>query len=322
MKTITPNKLSPGDEIRIIAPSLSLSIVPKKARIQAQKKLESMGFIVTFGIQVLKKNVSNSSSITERLSDWNDAWKDKNVKAIWCATGGYNTNQLLPYINWDIVKKNPKIFCGYSDITVLLNAINANTGLITYHAPNFQTLSHANNFEYVSTYLTKALVNTDSFCMDSSPTWAEDGEEKQQKNNGLWMIQPGNTRGRSFGGNLCSINLLQGTPYMPDLKDTIVFIEDDPLLYDFPLEFDRNLQSLLQQKNGDKLKGIVIGRFQRKCLMTKQTITNIIANTKSLRNIPVIANADFGHTGPRCTFPIGAKVSIQATKNKCSITFV
>ncbi len=105
MKTITPNKLSPGDEIRIIAPSLSLSIVPKKARVQAQKKLESMGFIVTFGRQVLKKNVSNSSSITERLSDWNDAWKDKNVKAIWCATGGYNTNQLLPYINWDIVKK-------------------------------------------------------------------------------------------------------------------------------------------------------------------------------------------------------------------------
>lgn len=322
MKKIYPKKLSPGDEIRIISPSLSLSIVPKKARIQAQKKLEGMGFVVTFGRQSLKKDVSNSSSIANRLNDWNDAWRDKNVRAIWCATGGYNTNQLLPFINWDIVKENPKIFCGYSDITVLLNAINANTGLITYHAPNFQTLSHENSFEYVSTHLTKALINTCPFDMEPSTMWAEDDEENPQKNNGLWMIQPGNARGRSVGGNLCSINLLQGTPCMPDLKDTIAFIEDDPLLHDFPLEFDRNLQSLLQQKNGNKIKGVVIGRFQKKCQMNKQKITNITRNTKLLRNIPIIANADFGHTGPRCTFPIGAEVSIQATKNKCSITFV
>lgn len=134
MDKIIPNKLKIDDEIRVIAPSRSMKILREEVIEIAKGRLEQLGFKVTFG-----KNVMHSinddfgcATISDRVEDLHEAFKDKKVKAILTVIGGYNVNQLLDYIDYDLIKENPKIICGFSDITALLNAIYTKTGLVTY----------------------------------------------------------------------------------------------------------------------------------------------------------------------------------------------
>ena len=126
-------------------------------------------------------------------------------------------------------------------------------------------------------------------------------------------------RGEIIGGNLCTLNLLQGTPYMPDLKDKVLFIEDDNIMGDyFVYEFDRNLQSLLQVYGAESVKGIVFGRFEESCKLDQEVIKKVIKD-KIASNIPVIFGADFGHVFPMITYPIGGKVRIEAKGDEVDI---
>ena len=150
MNKIIPSKLSIGDEIRVIAPSRSMKILSEEVIEIAKSRLEQIGFKVTFG-----KNVMNSinddfgcASILDRVEDLHDAFKDKNVKAILTVIGGYNINQLLDYIDYNLIKENPKIICGFSDITALSNAIYTKTGLITYYGPHYSSFGMKKGFEY------------------------------------------------------------------------------------------------------------------------------------------------------------------------------
>jgi len=134
------------------------------------------------------------------------------------------------------------------------------------------------------------------------------------KNNGFLVINEGKAEGEIIGANLCTFNLLQGTEYMPNFKNNILFIEDD---YESkPHHFDRDLQSLIHLPDFNQIKGIVIGRFQKASEMTNEKLIKIIKTKKELNNIPVIANLDFGHTTPIFTFPIGGKVSISSNEIK------
>ena len=133
------------------------------------------------------------------------------------------------------------------------------------------------------------------------------------------MIQEGICEGAIVGGNLCTLNLLQGTPYMPDLKDKVLFLEDDNIMGDyFVYEFDRNLQSLLQTYGAESIKGIVFGRFEESCKMDKEMIQKIIKD-KVAPHIPVIFGVDFGHVFPMITYPIGGKVRVEAKDDKANI---
>ena len=136
-------------------------------------------------------------------------------------------------------------------------------------------------------------------------------------NEGWWIINKGKSKGIILGGNLCTINLLQGTKYFPSFtEDTILFIEDDAMAGpQFDVEFDRNIQSLIQQPNFKNIKGIVIGRFEISSQMTKEKLIEIIKSKKDLFNIPIIANVDFGHTTPMITFPIGGIAEIDTEEN-------
>ena len=126
------------------------------------------------------------------------------------------------------------------------------------------------------------------------------------------IIQEGTCEGTIMGGNLCTLNLLQETPYMPDIRNKVLFLEDDNIMGDyFCYEFDRNLESLLQIEGADTIKGIVFGRFDDSCGLTFETIVDIIQD-KVPTNIPVIFGADFGHVFPMITFPIGGTARIQA----------
>jgi len=166
------------------------------------------------------------------------------------------------------------------------------------------------------------LTENNEIKIESSKEWSDDtwfiNQEKREfiPNEGMFVINEGTAEGTAIGGNLCTFNLLQGTEYMPDLADKILFVEDDEMAGElFYTEFDRNLQSLIHQKDFDKVKGIVIGRAQKKCNMTREKWIKLIKSKHELDNIPVIAGADFGHTTPIFTFAIGGNAKITADKN-------
>jgi len=325
MKYIIPSKLKKGDEIRVIAPSRSLSLVTEETIKLAKEKLEQQGYKVTFSKNCRESDMFKSSSIKSRVSDLHQAFKDKKVKAILTVIGGFNSNELLPYIDYKLIKNNPKILCGYSDITALSNAITAKTGLVTYSGLHFSTWAMKKGFEYNLDYFNKCLVEDKKYTVESSELWSDDAWYRDQENRnfenneGYVVINKGEAEGNILGGNLCTLNLLQGTEFMPNLSNSILFLEDDDMAGSFfGVEFNRNLQSLIHQPNFKKVKGIVFGRFQKKAEMTIEKLKYIIQTKKELKSIPIIANADFGHSNPFITFPIGGTVKMS-TKGKAKI---
>lgn len=326
MKTIKPNKLYSGDTIMVIAPSRSLSVVNQSIINLAINRFNQLGLKVLFSKNVYNKNIFSSSSVEDRVNDINYAFKNKSVKAIFAAIGGYNVNQILDYLDWNTIKLNSKIICGFSDITILLNAIYTKTGLITFLGPNFASFGQKLYFDYTLDNFIKICFNDKDFCTKPSAYWSDDNWKSNQlkrkliKNKGFYIINQGFGKGRIVGGNLCSFNLLQGTKYFPNLKNTILCLEDDNLPRENTLyEFDRNLNSLIQQKNFNKVKGILIGRFQKKSRIKNAFLKKLIKLKKELDGIPVIANLDFGHTSPLITLPIGGNIQIEANNNKVKI---
>lgn len=320
VKPIIPEKLKSGDIIRVIAPVCSLQEIAPDQRIMAIKRFEELGLKVTFGKHVEESDEFVSSSIESRIEDLHDAFADGSVKAIFTVIGGFNSNQLLRYIDWGLIKKNPKIFCGYSDVTVLNNAFLTKTGLVTYSGPHFSTLGQKHELGYTLEYLKKCLFSKNPFRIEQSNAWTDDEwwidqeKRKVRKNNGWLVINEGKAEGTIIGGNLNTLNLLQGTEYMPELNGTILFLEDDN--ESKPHTFDRDLQSLIHQHGFDGVQGIVIGRFQDKSEMARERLIKIIKTKKELENMPVVANVDFGHTEPKITFPIGGTAALEANKKK------
>jgi len=218
---------------------------------------------------------------------------------------------------------NPKIFCGYSDITALNNAIYAKTGLVTYSGPHYSTFGQKLHFDYSLEYFNKCLLSDEQFEVKSSKEWTDDPwyleQDKREPilNNGFYIIHEGKAEGTIIGANLCTFNLLHGTEYMPSPENSILFIEDD--YESVPHTFDRDLQSLIHQPGFEEVKGIVIGRFQKTSKMTNDLLKQIIETKKELKDLPVIANVDFGHSDPKITFPIGGITEIKAFQNDIQI---
>ena len=251
-----PNKLKPGDEVRVIAPSRSMAILGEDCKEIATKRLEDLGLKVTFGKHVLEYDEDYMcTNVEARAEDLNDAFRDTNVKAILTVIGGFNSNQILKYIDFDMIKENPKIFCGFSDITILSNSIYAKTGIVTYSGPHYSSFGMQKGFmEYEMEYFKKMFFDDKEIEIESSKEWSDDAwfldQENRDfiKNDGMFVINEGEATGRIVGGNLCTLNLLQGTEYMPNIEDTILFIEDDEITGKaFLTEFDRDLVSLIMQ---------------------------------------------------------------------------
>lgn len=313
---IYPEKLKAGDTVRIIAPSRSMGIISEETQKIANKRFEEMGLKLEFSKHVNEMDDFASSSIESRIEDLHAAFSDKSVKAVSTVIGGFNANQLLRYIDWELLRSNPKIFIGYSDTTALNNAIYAKTGLVNYSGPAYSTLGKMKDSEYSLDYYKKCIFTDEPFEVISSKKWDDREWWKDQnltesfENKGLRVIQPGEASGTIIGANLGTLNLLQGTEYFPDLTNSILFIEDD---YESnAVTFDRDLQSLIHQASFDKVKGIVIGRFQVASKMTDPLIDQIIKSKKELKDLPVISGVDFGHTDPKITFPIGGEAQISA----------
>ena len=315
-----PNKLKLGDEVRVIAPSRSMVILGEDCKQIATERLESLGLKVTFGKHVMEADSDYlCASVESRIEDLNEAFRDTNVKAILTVIGGFNSNQLLDHIDYEAIKQNPKIFCGFSDISVLSNAIHAKTGLVTYSGPHYSSFGMLKGFDYTFEYFKKMFMQEDEFEITSSKEWSDDAwfidQENREfiQNDGMFVINEGKAEGNIIGGNLCTVNLLQGTKYMPDISNKILFLEDDDMAGKiYLMEFDRNLQSMIHMPEFKTVKGIVLGRAQKATDMTKEKWIKLIKNKPELANIPIIGGADFGHSTPIFTFPVGGYARIEA----------
>lgn len=314
--------LQPGDEIRIIAPSQSRRPNQKSQYRRAQERLEGLGYKVSFGENVASVYNFGTATAQQRANDFNEAFGNKNVKAVMASNGGWSANEILPLINWEIVKANPKPLIGFSDITVLLNAIYAKTGNIGYLGPNFGTLGYMQSWQYTLNYFEAMLQQKLPLTLSRSKEWSS--WKSDQFKTKVWkVLAKGEAEAILLGGNLGTLYLLQGTEYQPKFDEPFIFaLEDDDEAGKYTArEVCRRFESLLQLPNfRQNMCGLIIGRFQPNSKVSERDIASIVAS-KDLGNIPIISGVDFGHTLPMVTLPIGGIIRLSTKPNK-SITIL
>lgn len=319
LRIIKPKKLKRGDLVRIIAPSESASLISEEIIEVAENRLKNFGLRVSYGKNIFKKMGYMAGSEQERAKDINEAFSNKEVKMVIAAIGGYTSNQLLPLIDYKNIIKNPKIFIGYSDVNALNNAIFEKTGLITFSGPMFATLGQKKPFNFeIESFKDILWGRKKRIVITASDKWAEDkwwknpNKERNIKENKGWIIiNEGITKGKIIGGNISTFSLLIGTEYMPDVKNKILFLEEEGI---FSCGFiDRFLVQYKQSGIFKKVKGVVFGRFETRSKFSKNYITEKELFRRIFKefNIPVIAGVDFGHTNPMITFPIGGECKID-----------
>lgn len=331
---IIPPKLKAGDDVRIIAPSCtlpSLEWMDEAFLERAKEYFRSRGCSVSESKHLRERNVFDSTSIEHRLEDLHDAFRDPKVTMMCTIRGGWNCNQLLPHLDYELIKRNPKILCGFSDITALGNAIYAKTGLVTYSGANFYHFGFGSQMQYTYDAFDRCVMQDQPFEITASKAWTGDHYEPKKPefafkpNDGFWIMSEGKAEGTSLGANLCTLQLLHGTEFMPDIRGSILFLEDD--YESHPRTFDRDFESLSRQTGFDEVHGILIGRFETRTAngfppMDREQLEKIVACKSLPKNIPIIANVDFGHTNPIATFPIGGTVRIEAESGRTKIEVV
>ena len=305
-------KLKKGDHIRVISPSLSIQAIGGfNANVSAKEKLEELGFDLSFSSNYFEHDLFDSASIASRVEDLHEAFLDPSVDAILATIGGFNCNELLPYLDYDLIAQNPKIFCGYSDTTALLNAIYAKTGMQTYMGPSYSSFKMKEGQEYQSQSWLNA-VTQDDYDLVPSKEWSSDPWYDPTKPRHFmpteWKVyNAGSASGTIIGGNLSTFALLRGTPYAPQAENYILFVEEAE---GYPPEhFLRELAALLQAYPNPQ--AVIIGRFPKECEMTEEILLAILDKHPLLKTIPVLYDLDFAHTQPLFTITIGAQATLD-----------
>jgi muramoyltetrapeptide carboxypeptidase len=189
----------------------------------------------------------------------------------------------------------------------------ARADLVTYSGPHWSTFGIKHHFEPTLQSFVDCLFRDEPITLRPSEYWSDELDQEERKlkpNEGWWLLGSGQAAGQLVGGNLCTLNLLQGTSFMPPLDGTVLFVEDD--LESKPHHFGRNLTSLLQQSDAAGVRGLLIGRFKRESGMTRELLQQIVATNTHLEGLPILANLDFGHTDPLITLPVGGHVEVEA----------
>ena len=308
-------KLKKGDHIRVISPSLSIQAIGGfNANVSAKEKLEELGFDLSFSSNYFEHDLFDSASIASRVEDLHEAFLDPSVDAILATIGGFNCNELLPYLDYDLIAQNPKIFCGYSDTTALLNAIYAKTGMQTYMGPSYSSFKMKEGQEYQSQSWLNA-VTQDDYDLVPSKEWSSDPWYDPTKPRHFmpteWKVyNAGSASGTIIGGNLSTFALLRGTPYAPQAENYILFVEEAE---GYPPEhFLRELAALLQAYPNPQ--AVIIGRFPKECEMTEEILLAILDKHPLLKTIPVLYDVDFAHTQPLFTITIGAQATLDTNE--------
>ncbi len=311
-RLIKPKRLKKGDTIGVIAPSSGLS---EETFNNALKNLTDLGFRTKTGKHARTVNGFLAGTDRERLEDLHQAFGDAEVDAVWCARGGYGATRLLPDVDFDLIKRNPKIFVGYSDITALHLAISQNCGLVTFHGP----VAASTFSDYPKKHVLDLLMNPSApYTVAPAPL----GESEQQSN--LYkreIITGGKCRGRLIGGNLSLLSAMAGTPFaLRSVKDKILFIED---IGEQPYRVDRMLTQLRQSVDLKQAAGIALGVFKGcnpEGESPSQSLIEVIKDQLGSLGIPVIYGLSFGHIENQFTLPVGIKAELD-TEN-ATLTFL
>lgn len=333
-KLTKPRLLKKGDTIGIVSPAAPLAgLVPHRVE-KGVAMLEKMGFKVTIGQYALKVSGYTAGSAEERAQDINSFFGDKKIKAIFSFIGGNHSNQVLKYLDFDLIKRNPKIFLGYSDITVLHFALNTQANLVSFYGPAVLT-QFAENPEiipYTKKYIEKALMDDQPLgeiipsttWTDESLDWFKKEDLKRSrytiKNKGWEWLKRGKTEGMILGGCISSMMHLKGTKYWPDFSDSILFWEISESESDFtkgesPKEIDAYLTDLGSMGLFQQTKGMIIGRPFGYTLEQIDLLKKIIDQKTENYDFPILFGVDVGHTDPIITIPLGAKVKLDSEKN-------
>jgi muramoyltetrapeptide carboxypeptidase len=302
MRYIKPPRLKQGEVIGIISPAScaqDLSMLEKGIRY-----FETNGYRIEVGKSVGNVNGYLAGTDEERAEDLNKMFKNKNIKAIICLRGGYGAGRILDKINYRLIRNNPKIFVGYSDITSLQMAILKKTGLITFAGPMI-----------TSDFAVGINLFTEEFFWKLITSKKKTGRLYFPEIKKLPAISKGSSSGRIIGGNLAVFSSLIGTSYFPDLKDTILMLED---VDELPYRIDRLINQLRLNNIFKKVKGIILGRFvdcyehdpDKKTLTLGEIMEDYLHDLK----IPVIYSFPHGHIKEKVTIPFGIKIKMNASR--------
>lgn len=311
-KLIKPKRLAIGDTIGIIAPASGAEPERFDAAIAM---LEASGYKTKIGKYARGDRGIFSGTDKERLHDLMWAFTDKDVDAVWCIRGGDGAPRLLPDIDFGVIKKNPKIFIGYSDITSLHVAISQATGLVTFHGPGASST--------FSDYTKKQCFDLLTRTAMPYKIGLAGGNIEKGKMSPLFKtetITKGKCRGRLIGGNLSLLAALAGTPYaLSNLKGKILFIED---VNERPYRIDRMLTQLRQSADLRSLTGVALGIFDG-CNPPEgkpsQTAQDVIKDRLGDLGVPVIYGLSFGHIRDQCTFPVGIEAELDADSSTLTL---
>lgn len=290
-----PEKLKKGDTIGVIAPSNSIDEDDKLFIEKSSKLFEDLGFEILLGDFVYSHSLGYGASPIEKATDINNMFSNKDIKAIFCVKGGENSNTTFDYLDYDLIKNNPKILCGFSDSTSLTNAITAKTGLITFSGPTFKSLT-----SWETDYSFKEVVKR---FIDASLDLGNPDDKFE-------ILNPGIATGKLIGGNLSLTTQMVCGKYSLDFTDKILFIEE----LGFESSPERVSSCLYYMKqNGvfDKIKGLWIGNYEHPSGYSLEKIVfDTLGNSISF---PIIKSNNFGHIDKKTVIPIGTCAKIDTS---------
>lgn len=291
-----PERLKRGDYIGVIAPSDPITEKYYEEIETARKKIEEAGFKVKYSEHLFSNTNGYSATVKEKAEDINAMFADKEVKMIWCAKGGNNSNSTFEYIDYDIIKNNPKIICGFSDITSLTNMIYEKTELVTFSGTNFKTIA-TDETDYSYNEIINRLV---------------DGSLELGPTDKYTTIKEGYAEGELVGGNLTLTRGMVAGKYSINFEDKILFLEE--LGFEtWPAAASNHLYFLKQNGVFDKIKGLWIGNYEHESGISLEKIIMDVLGDEY--NFPIVKSNNFGHIDTKTVIPIGTKARIDTSKD-------
>ena len=302
--SLKPSALKSGDEVRLVAPA---GAIFERVRFEiAAENMAGLGLKPSFGDHVRKRHGYLAGTDEERAADLMAAFSDPNVKAIFALTGGWGAARTLAHLDFDIIKANPKVVIGYSDITSLLNAIYAKTGMPTFHGPN-----GTSRWRPAVVTAAKQILFEGRAPLIRNPVPSYD--TLAQHDLRVQTIVPGVAEGVLVGGNLTVLTALAGSPYMPDMRGKILFLED---IGEAIYRVDRMLSTLELSGALNQLNGIVFGGFTRVGNDGDGyggfALMDIFDRYCKKTGIPAFYGAPFGHIASNSIMPVGVRARMDA----------
>jgi len=305
---VKPKRLAAGDTVMLVAPA-NATFETLELQI-ARESLEALGFKVKIGAHLLDRHGYLAGDDTARAGDINRAFADTSVAAVHAIRGGWGSARLLPYLDFETIRRNPKVVIGYSDVTALLLSIHAKTGLVTFHGP----IGLGRWDSYSLDYYKRVLLAGERVTYTNKQGISPDRNALVQVDYRTLTITPGKARGRLLGGNLTVLTTILGSPYLPDWDGCILFCED---VHEDYYRIDRMLTQLKLAGVLSKIKGFVFGGCSQ-CgpgdgNFGALTLEEIFADHVKPLGVPAWQGAMIGHGQPQWTVPEGAEVEIDAT---------